>query len=791
VIEHPDFYEIDPWSVRESRLDLSILAQTESIFALSNGHIGLRGNLDEGEPHGMPGTYLNAFYEIQLLPYAEPGYGYADTGQTLVNVANGKIVRLLVDDQPFDVRYGRLRSHRRILDLRAGYLRREAEWESPAGRVIRVASTRLVSLAQRAIAAIEYEVEPLDGRARLVVQSELVANEPLPPQMDRDPRIAPAIPSPLQSEYVAEHGSRVVLVHATRNSGLHSAAAMDHWLEGPGELRAETESGPDLGRVTVAAELNPGQRLRLVKFLAYGWSRQRSVPALRDQVEAALAAARQTGWDGLLREQWEYLDAFWRSADVEVSGDDELQQALRFALFHTFQSAARGENRPIPAKGLTGPGYGGHSFWDMDTFVLHALTYTAPQTVASALRWRHSTLSFARQRAQQLGLEGAMFPWRTIRGQELSAYWPAGAAAVHINADIADAVVRYSRATEDEEFERDYGVELLVETARLWRSLGSYDAKRRFNIDGVTGPDEYSALADNNVYTNLMAQRNLRAAAEAAERFPERARELRVTADEIRAWKEAAKAMWIRFDRMLGVYSQDERFTHYARWDFERTRPDQYPLFLHFPYFQLYRKQVVKQADLVLALHLRGDAFSDEEKRRAFDYYEGLTVRDSSLSAGTQAIVAAEVGHIDLAYDYLAESALIDLHDVEHNVRDGLHIGALAASWLATVAGFGGMRDSDGDLSFAPRLPPGLSRLAFRIVYRGRRLSVEIDPANATYRLLEGEPIAIRHHRIELRLGRDPVSVAIPPLVPVPRPSQPKGRVPERRVPATGPDQGR
>ena len=267
--------------------------------------------------------------------------------------------------------------------------------------------------------------------------------------------------------------------------------------------------------MTIAADLAVGQRLRVVKFLAYGASSQRSLPAVRDLAVAALAEARHTGWEGLLESQRAYLDDFWKRADVELDGDTELQQAVRFALFHTLQAGARAEQRAIGAKGLTGPGYDGHTFWDSERFVLPVLTYTVPRAAADALRWRHSTLELARERAVQLGLDGAAFPWRTIRGQECSGYWPAGTAAFHIGADIADAVVRYQEATGDEVFEREVGLELLVETARFWRSLGHHDAQGSFRIDGVTGPDEYSAIADNNVYTNLMAQRNLRAAAEA------------------------------------------------------------------------------------------------------------------------------------------------------------------------------------------------------------------------------------------------------------------------------------
>ena len=241
--------------------------------------------------------------------------------------------------------------------------------------------------------------------------------------------------------------------------------------------------------------------------------------------------------------------------------------------------------------------------------------------------------------------------------------------------------------------------------------------------------------------------------------------------------------MVIPWDESLGVHPQSEGFTSHQIWDFEHTAPDQYPLLLHFPYFDLYRKQVVKQADLVLALHVRGDAFTDEEKTRDFEYYEALTVRDSSLSACTQAVIAAEVGHLELAYDYFAEAALMDLRDLEHNTRDGVHIASLAGAWIAAVAGFGGMRDHGGKLTFAPRLPPRLERLAFRLLFRGRRLKVDVTKRDATYTLLDGEPLKIGHHGAPLTVGSGaPVTETIPPAVERPRPRQPTGREPARRA---------
>jgi alpha,alpha-trehalose phosphorylase len=781
MFEHPAF-TVEPWCVRETELHLGLLAQTESVFALSNGHVGLRGNLDEGEPFGLPGTYLNGLFELRPLPYAEAGYGNPEAGQTVVNITNGKIIRLLVGDAPFDVRYGEILAHERMLDLRAGVLRRTTEWRSPAEQSVRVRSTRLVSLSQRAVAAICYEVEPLDERARVVVQSELVANEPLP-RTEGDPRAAAALDAPLQVEHFDTGKMGAVLVHTVAASRRRVGAGMDHIIEGPDGWEATIEGHGDVARLMVAADLPAGEKLRLVKFLAYGWSYRRSTAAVRDQVRAALAEARHTGWEGLLAEQESYLEDFWSRADVEVDGDAELQQAIRFGLFHTLQAGARTERRAIAAKGLTGPGYDGHAFWDTEMFVLPLLSYTAPEAARDSLRWRHATLDLARERARQLGLEGAAFPWRTIHGEECSGYWPAGTAAFHIVGAVADAVLRYQFVSEDHEFAAGVGLELLVETARLWRSLGHHDASGRFRIDGVTGPDEYSAVADNNVYTNLMAERNLRGAAEAVALHPRRAAELGVDDEEAAAWRDAAAAMLIPYDSERGIHPQAEEFLEHEVWDFDGTQPDQYPLLLHFPYFDLYRKQVVKQADLVLALHVRGDAFSDEQKARNFFYYERLTVRDSSLSASTQAVMAAEVGHIELAYDYLGEAALIDLGDLQHNTRDGLHIASLAGSWIGAVAGLGGLRDHDGVLRFTPRLPQRLSRLAFRLSVRGSRLLVDVRADQATYSLLDGGPLEVLHHGEPLTVKPGAgLSRPIPPPPRRPAPSQPPGRVPIHRT---------
>jgi len=623
-------------------------------------------------------------------------------------------------------------------------------------------------------------VQALDRPVRLALQSNLLANR-VEAGRGTDPREAAIVGAVLAPRLAVHDGMRVVLAHSTKRSGLSLVAGMEHAVECARPTLVRAESEPDLGRVTISAELGPGETLTLTKLLAYSWSSHQSIEWLRDEVDASLQSALAEGFEGLAAMQRAHLDDYWRSAELELDGDPELQRALRFSQFQLVQAATRADRRPIAARGLTGPGYDGHAFWDTEAYMLPVLAYSQPHLARDALLWRHSTLDMARQ----LGLEGAAFPWRTIGGEECSGYWPAGTAAFHVNADIARMVQLYLDVSGDEDFERAAGAELLVETARLWRSFGSHDARGRFRLDGVTGPDEYSALADNNVYTNLMARNNLRDAAASARRHPDVAARLGVTEDEVAAWLRAADAVVIPYDEALGVHPQSEGFTAHVRWDFAPADgPQRYPMLLHHHYLDLYRKQVVKQADLVLALFTCHHEFDDEQRRRDFEYYEELTVRDSSLSAGIQAIVAAQVGHVELAYDYLAEAAFTDLHDLKGTTHDGLHLAAMASALMAAVAGLCGLRRVEGLPSFAPRLPPGIGRLAVPLGFRGRRLYVVVRPDSATYSLDPGDPpLPVLHWGERLLVRDDAVSRPLPPAPDLPRPRQPPGREPRRRVP--------
>ena len=755
------------------------------MLALSNGYLGVRGTLDEGAPAALPGTYLAGFFETRPIPYAERGVGDPEVEQVLVEATDGTRIALMLEGEPLDLRTGTIVEHERILDLRAGMLSRSLRWRSPLGRELVLRSRRLVSLVYREVAAIAYEVEAVDGPLSISVQSDLAAG-PSGRGPSGDPRVGSVLaPDTLMPREAECRGRRALLVHQTQHSGFVLAAGMDHELIAPEGFTETIVAGGSLARWEVAGTVERGSALQLVKLLAYHWAPDgRSAAGIEASTRRSLDDARALGFDRLAALQRAALDDVWAHADIELDGDPEIQHALRYALFQLHQNAACAAGRAIPAKGLTGPGYSGHTFWDTEIFLLPVLTHCAPGHAEEALRWRASTLPKARAKARRLGLRGAAFAWRTIAGEECSGYLPAGTAAFHVNAAVAYAAAQHAAAGGDERFEREIAAPLLVETARMWASLGYHDERRggRFSIDGVTGPDEYSPLVDNNLYTNLMAQANLRAAAEIVERFgPET---LDVAPDEIEAWRAAADAMTIPYDDELGVHLQDEDFARHAPFDFSAVGPEDYPLLLHVPYFELYRRQVVKQPDVVLAMALRGDAFSAEQKRRNVVYYEAMTVRDSSLSAGTQAVLAAEVGDVQLAYDYLAEAILLDHHDSAHNTADGLHLAALAGGWSAVINGLAGTRTYQRRLSFAPRLPGGVERIAFPLAFRGRRLRIEIAPERATYTLESGAQLEISHCDDPLTIRPyEPAVVPIPTPGPVPSLRQPPGRAPVRRRP--------
>ncbi len=756
-------YPINEWKIIETEFYARFLSQTETLFSIGNGYLGLRGNHDEGIPNSQAGTFINGFHETWPISYSEGAFGFAKTGQTMLNVTDAKVFKLYVDDEPFYLPTASLQLFERTLDMQEGTLERRVLWETAVGKQVLIESKRLVSLVHRHVAAISYQVTILNADAPVVISSEAVGNQ-LNQAGVADPRHSKGLQSKVLGprEHYAD-GLRMLLTHRAQNSGMTLACGVDHTIDTESPYRSRCECDGDLGKVVFSVNARRGKPIQICKFITYHSSRHASTSELATRAERTLDRVVAAGLPPLVADQRAFMDDFWCRSDISIQGEaqavgrnrQEIQQAMRWNLFQILQASARAEGTGIPAKGLTGQTYEGHYFWDTEIYVMPFLTYTAPWIARNLLRFRYSMLEQARVRARELNQRGALFPWRTINGEEASAYYAAGTAQYHINADIMFALKKYVEITDDKALLFNEGAEMLVETARLWEDLGFYSERKNgeFCIHGVTGPDEYTTVVNNNAYTNMMARENLRFAvktvAEMRTAYPDQYASLvhktKLQPGEIEAWQRAADSMHIPFDRKLGIHPQDEDFLDLEVWDIKHTPREHFPLLLHYHPLVIYRHQVIKQADIVLAMLLLGNMFTDKQKAHNFHYYDPLTTGDSSLSVCIQSIIAAEVGEKEKAIGYARYAILMDLADIGGNTADGCHVASMGGTWMVGVYGFAGMRDYDGRISFDPRLPKYIDLLRFPLQIRDQRLLVEMRGKEAIYLLEEGRPLEITH----------------------------------------------
>jgi alpha,alpha-trehalose phosphorylase len=764
-------FPVDPWRLVDREYDGTDIGLTETLFAIGNGYIGMRANATEGREAHSHGTYLNGFHETWQIKHAEDAFAFAKVGQTIVNVPDAKLMKLYVDDEPLLISTAELEEYERVLDFRAGSSWRDVIWRTPAGKRVHVRSERMVSFQHRHLAVMVLEVTMLDDDAPIVISSQLMnrqdgedeyhvraaaLGEGMDPRKAR--RFDHRVLVPRLQRRDDQRGE-VTLGYQCANSGMTLACSYLHQLDTNCESTRETTVTADLAKTVFSIDARRGEPIRVVKYVSYHSSTGVPSEELADRCHRTLARAQREGLQALRDAQRAWLDDWWERCDIEIRGDERAQQAVRWNLFQLAQASGRTQEQGIAAKGVTAGGYDGHYFWDTEVYVVPFLASTNPDIARKLLRFRWRMLDAARKRAAELSERGALYPWRTINGEEASAYYAAGTAQYHINAAIVYALERYLNATGDVDFLADEGAEILVETARLWAGLGFYspdettETGRTFHIHGVTGPDEYTTVVNDNLYTNVMARFNLRYAANTVhflgewnpEAYAALCRRTGLRDGEIDEWHRAADAMYLPYDERLGIHPQDGEFLKLEPWDFAGTPPDKYPLLLNFHPLVIYRHQVLKQADVVLAMYLRADHFEREQKRRNFDYYDPITTGDSSLSACVQSIVAAEVGHHDLAFDYFREALYLDLCDTHGNTDDGVHIASAGGVWACIVNGFAGHVDDGESLRFEPRLPAGWEACSFHLYRHGARLRVDLDPDGCTLTVVEGVGVPVRY----------------------------------------------
>lgn len=760
----------EPWALTDSHYQPQHLLLQETLLSLANGYIGTRGTLEEGAPEAVAsceGTYLNGVYSSEPIHYGEAAYGFAKHNHKMLQVANGKVLKLSVDGESFTA--DNAASHRRTLDLQQGVLSRRSEWQSDSGKQLRLQSRRFVSQANPHLLAIELSITALNFSGEVILTSGLDAAYPGFYKKD-DPRVGEmSIADSLTLLSQKFDGEHSLMLHRAKGADFIVAAACSHLLPAGATLLTQDDSQNNTLSQQFALQVTQGETQTLHKLVIYCHSASvDDSNSLGQQAQQLLSNAQQQGFTALLGEHQQWWQQYWRQADVNIEGDVALQQAIRFNLFSLAQSAGRNGHSNIGAKGLTGPGYDGHYFWDTEIYVVPVMSLTQPQIARQLLTQRYSQLDAARERARQMShSRGALYPWRTIGGEECSAYFPAGTAQYHINAAIAYAIRSYYLATDDWAFMQQMGAEMLVETARLWLQLGFFSSRSgKFEIHMVTGPDEYSALVNNNFYTNAMVQLQLRFTLQIvqqlqAEKSP-LLNQLGVTDAEIQQWQQAADSMYLPFDAQLQVHPQDDSFLSRQPWDFANTPADNYPLLLHYHPLVIYRHQVLKQADVVLALLLLDDAIPQAQKQRDLAYYEPLTTHDSSLSSCIHSILFAETGDTTRAHEFFGDSARMDLDNHHANTEFGVHIACMAGSWMSLVMGFAGVRSRPDGLHFKPQLPVQLPRLSFRLSYRGRVLQFTADQQQASYQLISGEPLTVFHYDEALALsGSETVNRAI------------------------------
>ncbi|WP_168356002.1 glycoside hydrolase family 65 protein [Sphingomonas gei] len=697
-----------------------------TILALSNGSIGVRGAIEE---RARASTFLAEAYEQSPIHYHERLHGFAERSDTRVPVAEPLGLRVLVDGVPVDFGAAEAVQTIRALDLRTGLLRRESCWRLADGRHLTIHAERIVPIDGTPVLLRRLRAE-LDGAD--VALDSFLGPAPRAIGQSDDPRIGVHLGS---GGFQTEQADAGLIVERLPGSGIGVAAAQrshqdDEWL-------------------VVATGFAAGAA---------------ASDALRAEAESRAERALRTGFDAALQGQHEAFAAFWDRAGVSIEGESETSAALRVNLFHLFTSAGRDGHSSAAAKGLTGEGYEGHYFWDTEAFMLPVLALIAPDVARAMLVYRFRTLDAARANARELDhASGALYAWRTIAGRECSAHYPSGSAQYHINAAIGFAIGFYAEASGDDDFLFAMGAEMLIETARLWLALGDWHADS-FHIHGVTGPDEYTALVDDNWYTNRMAQKHLRLARRVADRMadavPEQwaslSRKLVLGDGELERFSRAADALHLPYDVARDIDAQDASFLSKPRWDLAAAPKDRFPLLLHYHPMTLYRHQVCKQADLVLGMVLGGEEVSPERKRRVFDYYEPLTTHDSTLSASSFAILASEVGEHEAALRFFRDTTFVDLEDQHGNTDHGVHMASLAGSWLALVWGFGGFRPSGEGFGFRPQVPPGWTGYRFGMCWRGSELRVRVDREGACYEVVAGPALTFAHNgeTVHIEAGR-------------------------------------
>lgn len=759
IHEHvPLLFKPEAWKITEDRFSRESNKTNETIFALANGYLGVRGTFEEGfnGPQGLtnPGTFINGVYEYHDYHHIWCRPGFPERYHSIVNQVEAFETKILIDGEQVVLDAEKVSDYCRILNMRKGVLTRSFRYTTEKGKEVSLQFERFVSLSNKHLAAMRVTVRPLSD-CELIIDSILDGNIKKIDISDGEKGIF------LDDcfEFLGVHKNQGIasVLNRTKVSGFTIATSM---LDSVNGNRGSMSLSGKTCREHYQFAAKKDTAYTLERVTGYGTNRDFEDP--ESETEAITRHAFQKGYSVLKKEHEEQWEKFWKDLNLEIEGDDCILQGVRFAMFHLYQSAGRDGKTNISANGLTGIGYSGHTFWDTEIFMMPMFQYTQPELARQLLIYRYNILDKARERAAQMDDKGALFAWNSINGEECGHVFEAATAQYHINPDIYYAIDRYVQATGDEQFLVDYGAEILFEISKCMAHRGSFIPlkQNRFCINVVCGPDEYTPAVDNNCYTNWLCKRQLKYTLKVGKmlkkKHPDVYQRLQkkcgIDDEELSLWKRAAQNMYIPYNRKLGIYMQDDQFLYRDPIDIDKISVDKLPLLTHLHPLNLWRYQVAKQADLVLLTYLCSEDFTPEMKRRIFDYYEPRTIHDSSLSAGIHSIVACDIGKAGEAYGYFRQAARMDLDNVNRNTYLGVHSACMGNTWQILTGGFAGMRLYGGKLHFRPILPHEWNRYGFNIRYRNCRIHVDVQTDKTVYTLLEGSSVSFFDHGIEIKL---------------------------------------
>lgn len=741
-MENHFYYRLENISPKQQKL-----LWGETVFHNANGYIGVRGNFEEGYPASFTsirGQYINAFYDITDMKQAEALCGLVEEKQTMLNVADTQSVRIELGEEAFSLFEGTVKAAERWVDMKTGVTGRRVDWVSPQGQELTFTFRRMTSFVRLSLFLQEITVAShnYEGPVRFLSGHKGEVRNFCDPS---DPRVAGESPQYLFAKEVKQRKGRTFITAKTSRSGLKAVSGVGHRI--PEGYHTEIRLQEREAQHVITGRISPGEEVCLYKYSWFSDSIRESAPeiAAMDGLDGVMEVPAEKLYD----EQEQYLAGFWEAGLLEIEGDEDLNLAVHYNMYALLQSAGRDCHGNMAAKGLSGEGYEGHFFWDTEMYAMPSFLMIQPKIAETLLSFRYETLDKARENARKLGhKKGALYPWRTINGEECSGYFPSGTAAYHISGDVAYAVTAYYLATNDREFLYRKGAEMLMETARLWVDTGSF-AEGKFQIQDVTGPDEYTCMVNNNYYTNALAKYNLEWAVKCAALLKEAGEwdalceKIHLEQEEVEQFERAAACMYLPYDEALDINPQDDSFLQKKRWDFANTPKENYPLLLHYHPLALYRRQVCKQADTVLAHFILEDYQKLSTIRNSFLYYEGVTTHDSSLSTCVFCIMAAKLGMVEKAVEYFGESAKLDLFNTHKNTKDGIHTANMAGNYMAITYGFAGLRIKESGLYLSPCIPARWKSYRFRFSWQGTRMEVTVDRKECRVRRLEGRPVTL------------------------------------------------